>query len=114
MLARIRKYENMHIALWLLKDTCWVMDFKPAGLFMIVPTLSVAFYLTWQLRKEKAELFHNLAVCFWIMANSVWMIGEFYYDDGTRPLATVFFAAGILSIAYFYLGVLPKRKSESR
>jgi len=113
MFTKLRKFENMHIALWLLKDTCWVMDFKPGGLFMIVPTLSVAFYLTWQLRKEKAELFHNLAVCFWIMANSVWMIGEFYFNDSTRPLAAVFFAVGLLSIAYFYLGTLPKIKRAS-
>ena len=103
----------MHIALWLVKDTFWVMNLRLPGMFMIVPTLTVAFYIAWKLRNEKAELYHNLAVCFWIMANSTWMIGEFYFDDGIRPLATMFFVAGILSIAYFYLGVLPKRKSES-
>jgi len=113
MFTKIRKYENMHIALWLLKDTCWVMDFKPAGLFMIVPTLSVAFYLTWYLRKEKAELLHNLAVCFWIMANSVWMIGEFYFEDGTRPYAIVFFAAGIICIATYYLGLVNRGKQKA-
>jgi len=112
MLDKIRKFENMHIALWLLKDTCWVMDLKAAGMFMIVPTLSVAFYITWQMKEHKAELFHNLAVCFWIMANSVWMTGEFFYNDSTRPAAMVFFVAGLLCIAYYYLGLLPGRRKS--
>ncbi|MFM9007686.1 MAG: hypothetical protein ACKORE_03805 [Bacteroidota bacterium] len=33
--GRFRAYENFHIVLWLLKDTCWVSDFKTAGLIMI-------------------------------------------------------------------------------
>jgi hypothetical protein len=57
-------------------------------------------------------LLHNLAVCFWITANSVWMTGEFYYDDGTRPYAIIFFIAGLLCVAYYYLGFFRKRKSH--
>lgn len=74
---RLREYENFHIVLWLLKDTCWVMDFKVPGLIMILPTISVALHITWLHRKSMAELLHNLAVVLWISANSVWMIGEF-------------------------------------
>ena len=106
MLTKIRKFENMHIALWLLKDTCWVLTWRMAGMFMIVPTLCVAVYITWKMKEHRAELFHNLAVCLWITANSVWMFGEFFYDDGTRPYAIVFFIAGILCIAYYYLGLM--------
>jgi hypothetical protein len=51
---------------------------KPLGIFMIAPTLLFAIYITYLNRSDKAELAHNLAVCFWISANSVWMIGEFY------------------------------------
>jgi len=99
---RIRKFENFHILLWLLKDLSWVMDFKILGLIMIVPTIGVAVYITILTRKSSSELFHNLAVVCWICANSVWMIGEFFYDDTTRPAATVFFAAGLLFIIWYY------------
>jgi hypothetical protein len=49
-----------------------------------------------------AELLHNLAVCSWIIANSVWMTGEFYAEDSYRPYATVFFGIGLLLMAYYY------------
>ncbi|MFM2190236.1 MAG: hypothetical protein RL491_622, partial [Bacteroidota bacterium] len=29
-ITRIRQYENLHIFLWLVKDTCWIMDWKLA------------------------------------------------------------------------------------
>ena len=102
-LLKIRKFENMHILLWLLKDTCWVLTWRTAGMIMVIPTICVAIYITWRMRAYRAELLHNLAVCFWISANSVWMAGEFYYDDTTRPYAQAFFAAGLFCIAWYYL-----------
>ena len=41
----IRHYENLHIPLWLIKDTCWMMEFKVLGVCMIAPTLIVALIL---------------------------------------------------------------------
>src|SRR5687767_10271169 len=99
----VRKVENIHIFLWLLKDSCWVMDFQKLGVFMILPTVVVAFLITYRARKIKTDLFHNIAVCCWVLANSVWMIGEFFYDDTTRPYATVFFVSGVLVMSYYYL-----------
>lgn len=113
MLANIRKLENTHVALWLLKDTCWVMDFHLAGIFMIVPTLSLAVYITWRFRKVLAEFFHNLAVCCWITANSIWMIGEFYYGDTLRHYAAVFFFAGMAIVIIYYLFIYPKTKNTA-
>ena len=43
-------------------------------MLMLVPTLGVAMIITWQTSKIVAELFHNLAVVFWITANG-------YLDD---------------------------------
>jgi len=106
---KIRKFENVHILLWLLKDLCWVMDFKITGLVMIVPTVLMAIYITVLTRHSVSELFHNLAVVCWICANSIWMIGEFFFNDGTRPAAAVFFVAGLLFITWYY-GVLLYRK----
>ncbi|MFI5218139.1 MAG: hypothetical protein ACHQNT_01535 [Bacteroidia bacterium] len=110
---KIRETENLHIVMWLLKDTCWVMDWRVAGMFMIVPTLTVAIYITWKMREHKAELFHNLAVCNWITANCIWMIGEFFYNDTLRPYARVFFALGILMVIYYYAVHLPVAKRRS-
>lgn len=85
------------------------------GVIMIAPTLAFAIFITWRNRFDKAELLHNLAICFWICANSVWMIGEFYFDDNTRGTAMFFFIAGLISMAYYYLVEdLPKRLRKRR
>jgi len=102
MFPDFRKIENLHILLWLLKDICWAADLKWLGTFMILPTIFVAFWLTWKMRKSYPELMHNLAVILWIGANSTWMIGEFFFEDKTRPLALVFFALGIGLLLVFY------------
>ncbi len=100
---RLREIENMHIVLWLLKDTCWVMLWRTGGMLMIVPTITVAIYITWLSRKTVSELLHNIAVVCWICANSIWMTGEFFYNDRLRPIATVFFLAGIGVVTVYYL-----------
>lgn len=79
------------------------MDYQVLGVVMIAPTLFVALMITYKTRRAITELFHNLAVCLWIMANSVWMIGEFFYDDTSRRYATVFFVSGLLVMSYYYL-----------
>ena len=103
MLQRFRQHENLHILLWLMKDICWVQGYKTIGLIMIVPTLSVAIWLAWKMRELRQEFIHNLAVCFWLVANSVWMIGEFFFNDTTRPLALIFFTAGLTTLAIHYI-----------
>jgi len=106
----IREYENLHILMWLLKDTCWVMLWEIGGLIMIIPTIAVAIHITWLRRNFKSDLYHNLAVCFWISANSVWMIGEFFYGDALRPVATAFFLAGLFTVGIYYTVVIHREK----
>ena len=88
------------------------MDVKSLGVLMIVPTLFLAFYITYRFRKEISEFYHNLAVCLWIMANSSWMIGEFFFDDTLRPYAIVFFLGGLGILAFYYIFIY-KRTKES-
>lgn len=109
-LQSLREYENLHIVLWLLKDTCWLMLWKTGGIIMIVPTVAVAFHITWLNRKNIDQLFHNIAVSNWICANAVWMIGEFFYDDAFRPVARLFFISGLVTLAIYYFILFPKRK----
>lgn len=112
---RFRKTENLHIVFWLLKDISWAMLWRPLGLIMLIPTLTLAIRITIQTRHLKSELFHNLAVVFWIAANGYWMIVEFFWSDFDflRYYAAIPFGIGIVFIAIYYLIILPKeRKNE--
>jgi hypothetical protein len=87
------------------------MLWKPLGIMMLVPTLSVAVLITWQTRNFKSELFHNLAVTFWICANGYWMIIEFLgRDEELRIYTAIPFGIGLLFIAIYYLIILPQEK----
>jgi len=109
--ARYRRMENMHIVFWLIKDISWCMIWKTLGIAMVIPTLTIALVIAWRTREIKSELAHNLAVAFWISANSYWMVSEFYGFDETRivgpyegkHLAMIPFMIGVLILAWYYL-----------
>ncbi len=106
-MMKYRSFENFHILLWLIKDVCWVADYKIAGMVIALPTIILAIYITFLHRNIWSELAHNLAVCFWILANITWMVGEFYYDDSFRPYAIIFFLTGLSVLLFYYLIYLP-------
>ena len=108
---KFRKTENLHILFWLVKDISWAMLWKPLGIFMIIPTIGVALLITWQTMKIKSELFHNLAVSFWICANALWMLLEFTgKDEHYRKYTSIPFAIGLFFILSYYLIILPKER----
>jgi hypothetical protein len=117
--ARYRKMENMHIIFWLLKDISWCMIWKVLGIAMIFPTLIISIIIAWRTRELKSELAHNLAITFWISANSVWMLSEFFGFDTVlvwqgfegKHLALIPFAAGSFILLYYYLF---QRRAEER
>jgi len=117
---RYRKMENLHIVFWLFKDISWCMTWRALGITMIIPTLFVAIVIAWRTRQFKSELAHNLAIAFWISANSLWMISEFFGFD-TKPillgfegkhLALIPFIIGIAILAWYYVVVRPKEIEE--
>lgn len=112
MFRNLRAGENLHIVLWLVKDVCWVLDWRAAGVIMFVPTLAMAAYIAWRFRRVIGEFLHSLAVVSWICANGIWMLGEFFCDDCTRPPATVFFVIGLLCVGCYYLLVKPFWKNS--
>ncbi len=116
--ARFRRVENLHILLWLIKDLCWALNFRWLGLFMIIPTLTVALLITWQTRRITSEFLHNLAVVFWIAANCTWMIGEFFgWDEGAwglRNMSIIPFAIGLAILAYYYFILVPNPRFREK
>lgn len=70
---------------------------------MIVPTIIVAIYLTIKTYKEKNdEYLINLAICFWVIANSYWMICEFINREDIKNYAGISFVAGMLCVSLYY------------
>lgn len=110
----IRKLENLHILLWLLKDMSWLMMWRGFGIFMIFPTLACAIIITWKSRNYKSELFHNLAVICWISANSFWMITEFFgLEQQLKIFAAIPFSIGLILIITYHLKKFIKEKNKA-
>jgi hypothetical protein len=114
--SRFRMMENMHIVFWLLKDISWCMTWRMLGIAMVIPTLTIAIVIAWRTRQIKSELAHNLAVAFWISANSLWMIAEFFSFDEMviwkeftgKHLALVPFITGAMILLYYYVIQRPR------
>jgi len=114
--AQYRRMENMHIVFWLLKDISWCLVWKVLGIAMIFPTLTIAIIIAWRTRHLASELAHNVAIAFWISANSLWMISEFMGFDEViiwqgvtgKHLALIPFIIGALFLLYYYVVQRPK------
>jgi hypothetical protein len=102
---RLSRFDNMHILFWLIKDMSWCLMSKTIGTIMIAPTIAIALIILIRSREHLTSFVHNLAVLFWISANSLWMIGEMYCSDCTKPYAIWLFSAGmgVLLLYYSYL-----------
>jgi len=110
-MSKIRHYENLHIPLWLLKDTCWMLQWKTLGISMIVPTLAVSLFISIKTFKEKDDEFWiNLAISFWIIANSYWMVCEFIGREDLKNFAGFSFLLGFFSVIYFYIKKFKNKK----
>jgi hypothetical protein len=112
--------ENLHIVFWLFKDISWCMIWKPLGIAMIFPTLIIAIIISMRTRQLMSELCHNVAIVFWIAANSYWMISEFLHFDAMtvtgnityKHLAVIPFGIGIVVLAYYYIYWKPLHKGD--
>ncbi len=113
---RYRKMENLHILFWLLKDISWCMIWRPLGIAMIFPTFIISIIIAYRTRQYMSEVCHNLAISFWIAANSYWMISEFLHFDSKilfsdftyKHLALIPFLLGLAMLIYYYLWWRPR------
>lgn len=101
---KIRKFENLHIVFWLIKDTCWMLELKILGAIMIFPTVALAVYLVIKTFKLR-EVFINMSIFFWISANSFWMVMEFFNNNEYKFFASIPFGLGFVFVAIFYIKV---------
>lgn len=97
---KIRKIENLYLICWLIKDMCWMMGFKSIAVFMILPTLLMAFYVMFHSNKNIGFLTVNIAMICWIAANSAWMLHDFYK---MLPIlvSQVLFAVGMVAMLIY-------------
>ncbi len=108
-LREISHFENFHILLWLLKDSCWMMEWKFGGTLMFFPTIFMAIFICYRTRKNTLALIVNLAVLCWISANSAWMFFDFYQWN-FKPVALILFLTGLLFILLYLYKILVKKE----
>jgi hypothetical protein len=101
--------EIIHIPLWLIKDLCWLFVWDVLGVIMAIPTILVALIMVIISTDDRSKLFPNLSILFWIIANSTWMIAEFY-DLNFKHFAAIPFGLGLLSFFVFLLIAKPTLK----
>jgi hypothetical protein len=109
LFEKVRRFESMHIVFWLIKDTCWMMEFKTLGSCMIVPTVFLAVYLVFKTYGTR-DFFINMAIFFWIAANSFWMLMEFFNENTYKNFAAIPFALGFIFVLLFYLSAGKKKE----
>jgi hypothetical protein len=110
-MSNTQKLENFHILLWITKDLSWLMFWKALGMIMIVPTLSFAILIAYKNRNKSAELMHSLAVIFWVIANSTWMMIEFFDLDNLRIIPLLSFLIGLALVLFYYTSQFFNRKN---
>jgi hypothetical protein len=79
-----------------------MLEWRVLGTAMIAPTIAVAVLLAVRSRLERL-FWINLAICFWISANSYWMLCEFFGHEEIKNWAGLPFACGFAAVAIYYL-----------
>lgn len=103
-------FETIHIPLWLIKDICWLMEYRTAGVLIAIPTVLVAIWVAWITRKQQDHFLPNLSIALWIVANANWMVAEFY-DLPYKPYSIYPFLLGVLVfIIFLFIKLIDNRK----
>ncbi len=108
---RLKKIDNLHIVFWLIKDSCWMLELRWLGAIVMIPTLYLALHI---IRKtiHKTELFINIAIFFWILANSFWMIMEFFFEERFKYYASLPFGLGLFFVGVFYFKTISENRKK--
>lgn len=128
----IRELEYLLVTFWVAAQ----IGEAQAQVWVEVPALTIAFiialaltYLSWDL--SRAELLHEVSLCFWVMGNAIWGIGLLYdirtggniapesdetdeYEYYRHFGMGLLFMAVFLGIWSFVLGVIEVRQSNGK
>ena len=112
-LQKKKSYESLHIVFWLIKDSCWMLEFKWLGIVMGAPTLAIAGVIVY-ITRHTVDIFLNLAILFWICANSFWMFVEFFTTGELKYWASVPFSFGFIFVGIYYYRILISKASPDK
>ena len=75
----MRPVENVHIYLWILKDLSWAQDwYYPSLIFGgLALVWCVVLFLEAIRLRSMYEVYMNVGVTLWLVANFTWMAGKF-------------------------------------
>jgi hypothetical protein len=110
-LSLVNFLETVHIPLWLIKDICWLMEYRTLGVIVAFPTVLVALVMVVISFKDKVLIWTNLSILFWILANANWMLAEFY-NWPTKNYSIWPFLIGLLTFSIFLLIKLMERRKS--
>ncbi|MBI3518729.1 MAG: hypothetical protein HY062_05165 [Bacteroidetes bacterium] len=105
--------ESLHIVFWLIKDSCWMLQFKWLGIVMVIPTLTIAVFIVYMSRKS-IDKYINLAVLSWICANSFWMYVEFFTSGELKLWASIPFSLGFIFVGIYYYQTFVAQRLSSK
>lgn len=94
------KFDSIHLLLWLIKDTVWVMGFKHIAIFMIFPTVGYTCFLLYKNYSDQNYFILYSAILCWLLGNSAWILNDFLFDNKYNKVSYLFFALGILITCY--------------
>ncbi len=108
-LEKIKKFESLHIVFWLIKDSCWMLQLRWLGIIMVIPTVTIAVMIVYITRKT-IDIFLNLAILCWIIANSLWMYIEFFTTGELKLWSSIPFAVGFIFTGIYYYKYIKLRE----
>jgi hypothetical protein len=79
-----KQYENVHVLLWLGKDTAWNWEWKLMWLIFSVPTVLIGLdFLHKSLFTKRLMIdhAHYCAQFLWVFSNLVWAYGELFLPE---------------------------------
>ncbi len=99
-LKMIKLFEKLHIPLWIVKDTFWMLGLGWYSLAFALPTIILSIVLVWF--KRGNEKLMELMMGFWLTANTLWMCHEQFHTD-TQTMALAMFLCGLIVFPFYLL-----------
>ncbi|HRG01525.1 MAG TPA: hypothetical protein PKZ75_10435 [Bacteroidia bacterium] len=90
-----------------------MLEFKWLGILMVIPTLSIAGVIVY-ITRQTVDIFLNLAILFWICANSFWMYIEFFTTGEHKLWASIPFTLGFIFVGIYYYKILISKVSADK